>query len=135
MRRFNSNSLCASLLTLLQIVVLGYIRNLWEDINYWVGQYIMNVTEVFRLINNLDYDEGLKRKFGPKYSLMQLDKHGEIVAVYRFKEAPSEEQQVEALKKHRGTIQIPAMVGMYETIESLKVCITDSMPLFSSLKK
>lgn len=94
----------------------------------------MNLSEVFRLINNLDYEEGLKRKFGPKYSLMQLDRNGEIVAVYRFKELPSEEQKVEMLKKYRGTIQLPAMVGMYETAESLRQRIAKSMSLFSSLK-
>ena len=95
----------------------------------------MDITEVFHLINNLDYEEGLKRKLGPKYSLMQLDRSSEIVSVYRFKEPPSEEQQVEALKKHRGTIQLPAMVGMYDTTETLRQCIAKSMPLFSSLKK
>lgn len=94
----------------------------------------MNISEVVNLINNLDYEEGLKRKFSPQYSLMQLDRTGEIVAVYRFKTTPTEEQQLEALKTHRGTIQIPAMVGMFDTEVSLKARIKDSMSLFSHIK-
>ena len=94
----------------------------------------MNICEVVHLINNLDYEKGLKRKFGPKYSLMQLDRSGEIVAVYRFKDSPSEEQQLNALKRHRGTIQIPAMVGMFDTIEALEIQIKKSMLLFSVMK-
>lgn len=95
----------------------------------------MEISEVVNLINNLDYEEGLKRKLSPKYSLIQLNRAGEIEAVYRFKKPPTDEQQVEVLKKHRGTIQIPAMLGMFETVSSLETRIAKSLPLFSSLKK
>ncbi|OHX35726.1 hypothetical protein BJL95_16050 [Methylomonas sp. LWB] len=93
----------------------------------------MNISEAVRIINNLDYEEGLKRKFAPQHSLMQLDRNGDIVAIYRFKKSPTEEEQVEALKKHRGTVQIPAMPGMFDTVAALQARISKSMPVFSSL--
>jgi len=95
----------------------------------------MELSEVVSLINNLDYEEGLKRNFSPKYSLIQLNRTGEVEAVYRFKKPPTDEQQVEVLKKHRGTIQIPAMLGMFATVNSLEARIAKSLPLFSSLKE
>lgn len=95
----------------------------------------MELSEAIKLINNLDYDEGLKRKFSPQYSLIQLNRTGKIEAIYRFKNPPTDIQQVEALKKHRGTIQIPAMLGMYETVSLLEARIAKSLPLFSSLKE
>lgn len=94
----------------------------------------MKITEVVNLINNLDYEEGLKRKFAPQNSLMQLHRSGEIIAVYRFKKAPTEEEQVEVLKQHRGTIQLPAIAGMFATVEALEARIAKSMSLFSKLK-
>lgn len=93
----------------------------------------MDICDAFCLINNLDYEKGLKRKFGPKYSLMQLDKRGDIVAVYRFKNSPTEKQQLDALKSHSGTIQIPAMVGMFNTMEELEIRVEKSMSLFSKM--
>lgn len=94
----------------------------------------MKLTEVVNLINNLDYEEGLKRKLAPQNSLMQLHRSGEIIAVYRFKKAPTEEEQVEVLRQHCGTIQLPAIAGMFTTVEALEARIAKSMSLFSKLK-
>ena len=71
----------------------------------------MKIEDAHKLVNNLDYEEGLKRKFSPMHSLIQLHRSGEIVKVYRFKKIPNEEQCTEALHGHPGTVQIPARVG------------------------
>jgi hypothetical protein len=50
----------------------------------------MSIDEAFKLIENLDFPEGLKRKFAPGYSLIQITRNGEIVCVERFKEHAEE---------------------------------------------
>ena len=62
----------------------------------------MNLKEAIIIINNLDVS-GLKRKFRPKHSLIHINREGEIEEIYKYKENPSEEQQLYALKKHPKT--------------------------------
>ena len=95
----------------------------------------MKIEVAHILVNNLDYDDGLKRKFSPRYSVIQLHRSGEIVGVYRFRDAPNEIQCAEALKKHPGTVQIPARVGTYPTVKALQTAIDESMWLFDKMKK
>ena len=94
----------------------------------------MNLKEAMITINNLDV-AGLKRKFRPKHSLIQINRKGEIIGVYKFKETPSEEQQLEALNKHPGTVQIPAREDTYENEQELKDAIKETMWLFDKMKK
>ncbi|MEW8084854.1 MAG: hypothetical protein AB2823_04750 [Candidatus Thiodiazotropha endolucinida] len=95
----------------------------------------MKIDEALILVNNLDYEEGLKRKFSPRHSLIQLHRSGEIVAVYRFKNSPNESQYTEAMQKNPGTVQIPAVVGTYPTVEALQAAIDETMWLFDKMKK
>ena len=90
----------------------------------------MKIEEACVLINNLDFEEGLRRKFSPRHSLVQLARSGEIEAVYRFKRTPSEEEYSTALHDHPGTIQFPAEVGMYPDVESLQEAINRRMWCF-----
>jgi hypothetical protein len=90
--------------------------------------------EAIILLNNLDVS-GLKRKFRPKHSLIQVNRKGKIEAIYKFKSIPTEEQQIEALNKHPGTIQIPAMEDIYRNGAELKGTINKSMWLFDKMKK
>ena len=78
---------------------------------------------------------GLKRKFRPKHSLIQVNRKGKIEAIYKFKRIPTEEQQIEALNKHPGTVQIPAMADTYRNEAELKGGINKSMRLFDKMKK
>ena len=94
----------------------------------------MQITEVHSQINNLDLKEGLRRKFGPQHSLMQLDRNGTIVAVYRFKSSPSEADCVDALNRHPRTIQIPASVNTYPELKDLQQAIEKTMGLFNGMK-
>ena len=94
----------------------------------------MDFEEAIIAINNLDVS-GLRRKFTPKHSLIQINFNGEIVGVYKYKDNPSEEQQLEALNEHPGTIQIPAMEDTYKNTQELKDAIKETMWLFDKMKK
>lgn len=94
----------------------------------------MNLNEAMIAINNLDA-VGLKKKFSPKHSLIQINRKGEIIGVYKYKEMPSEKQQLEVLNKHPGTVQIPAREGTYENEQELKDAINETMWLFDEMKK
>ena len=94
----------------------------------------MNLKEALVTINNLDVS-GLKRKSRPKHSLIQINQRGEIEGIYRYKEIPSEEQQLEALKKHPGTIQIPAIEDTFKNEQDIENAIKKRMWLFGKMKK
>lgn len=95
---------------------------------------VMKISEAHKLINNLDYEEGLKRKFSPQYSLIQVNYDGGIVAIYRYKERPSEDVYSRVLKDHPGTVQIPARVGLYPTENSLKEAINKRRSILNKMK-
>ena len=94
----------------------------------------MNLKEALVTINNLDVS-GLKRRFRPKHSLIQINQRGEIEAIYKYKEIPSEEQQLEALKKHPGTIQMPAIEDTFKNEQDIENAIKKRMWLFDKMKK
>jgi len=94
----------------------------------------MNLKEAIIIINNFDVS-GLKRKFRPKHSLIQINREGEIEGIYKYKENPSEEQQLNTLKKHPKTLQIPAVEDLYKNEEELKNAINKRMWLFDKMKK
>ena len=94
----------------------------------------MTDDEAFRLMENLDFPEGLKRKFAPKYSLLQINRDGEIVSVERFREVPREAEQLAALDKHPGCIQINGNPGLYPSVKALRQRVDRSMHLFDRLK-
>ena len=94
----------------------------------------MTVEDAFHLIENLDYAEGLKRKIAPSYSLLQINRQGEVVSVERFKEPSTEQQQIDALNRHPRTIQINGRPGMYGSVDELRERIQKSMWLFAKMK-
>jgi hypothetical protein len=94
----------------------------------------MNLKKAIIIINNLDVS-GLERKFRPKHSLIQINREGEIEGIYKYKENPSEEQQLNILKKHPKTLQIPAVEDLYKNEEELKNAINKRMWLFDKMKK
>ena len=95
----------------------------------------MTVDEAFQLIENLDHPEGLKRKLAPGYSLLQITRDGDVVSVERFKELPTEAEQLAALNKHPGCVQINGSPGMYASVEELREHIRGSMWLFDRMAK
>ena len=95
----------------------------------------MTVDEAFSIINNLDVPDGLKRKFAPGYSLLLLDRSGEIVKIERFKEPPSESEQQEILNWRDGCIAIDGSPGMDESPQALQKRITDRMWIFEKLMR
>lgn len=94
----------------------------------------MTIDEAFRLIENLDHPEGLKRKFAPKYSLVQVNRDGDVVSVERFKELPTEAEQLAVLRRNRGCIQINGSPGMYASADAPRERISRSMWLFDKMK-
>ncbi len=94
----------------------------------------MKIEEAFRLIENLDYPDGLNRKFSPGFSLLQIARTGEIACVERYKARPTETEQIEMLDRHPGTIQISGIPGLYVSSEELRQRVIDSMWLFEHMK-
>ncbi len=94
----------------------------------------MTIEEAYNLVENLDYPEGLKRKFAPGFSLLQIDSLGKIVVVERFKSRPTETDQIELLNRFPRTVQINGKPGMYSTSDELKQHVSDSMWLFDKMK-
>lgn len=94
----------------------------------------MTVKEALIIINNLDVS-GVRRKLRPKHALIQINRNGEIEGIYQYKKNPSEQQQLEALKKHPGTIQIPAIEDTYQTEQALQHAIQKTMWLFEHMKQ
>ena len=93
----------------------------------------MTIDEAFDVINNLDFAEGLRRKFAPGFSLLLIDRMGEVVRIERFKQPPSETQQAATLNLQVGCIAIDGSPGMYESPEALQQRIADSMWIFDTL--
>ncbi len=94
----------------------------------------MTIEEAYNLIENLDYPEGLKRKFAPRFSLVQIDKLGEIACVQRYKSRPTEADQLALLKQFPKTVQINGEPGLYSSVDALKQNVKDSMWLFEKFK-
>lgn len=94
----------------------------------------MTIEEAYELIENRDYAEGLKRKFAPGFSLLHVNRTGDVVSVLRFKKLPTEEEQLEALKENRGCIQLSANPGMYSSALELRERIESSKWLFDKMK-
>lgn len=94
----------------------------------------MTVKEAMIIINNPDVS-GVRRKLRPKHALIQIDRNGEIEGIYQYKKLPSEAQQLAALKKHPGTIQIPASEDTYQDERELQHAIQKTMWLFEHMKQ
>ena len=94
----------------------------------------MTFEEAYDLIENRDYQEGLKRKFAPGHSLFHVNRVGEVANVLRFKKLPTEEEQLTAIKENRGCLQFSGNPGMYESAAELRERIEKSMWLFEKMK-
>ena len=94
----------------------------------------MTTNEAFTLMNNLDLVEGTKRRLGPSHSLIQINRNGHITSVERFDHPPTEEEQVAALKRQPGCIQINGKPGLYESLDEFESRIQGSMQLFDGMK-
>ncbi len=93
----------------------------------------MNIDRAYRLIANLDYKE-THRRYAPQYGLLQFNRHGEVVNIYRFKSMPTEQEQYESLKKHPGCLQIFTESGLYSSPKELQDRINQDLWLFSHMK-
>ncbi len=94
----------------------------------------MKIKDAILKINNRDVS-GLRRKFATKYSLIQINRKGKIEGLYKYKQNPSEVEQLEALNKHPMTVQIPAREDTYKNEQELKKAIDQTMWLFDKMKK
>ena len=94
----------------------------------------MKIDQVFEVIENLDYPEGLRRRLAPRYSLLQVNRAGEVVAVERFKELPTQAEQIEMLNKNPGTIQLTARPGLCASPDELKQRVKSQLVVFSMMK-
>lgn len=95
----------------------------------------MTIEEAFKLIENRDYPEGLRRKLAPGYSIFHVNRCGEVVNVIRFKRLPTEEDQLAAIKENRGCVQFSGNPGMYVSAAELRTAIEQSMWLFDKMKR
>jgi len=95
----------------------------------------ISIEEAYQLVENLDYEKGLKRKFAPQYSLIQINRDGTVASVRRFKSVPTEDKQKASLRENPDTFQINGSPGMYESLEEFRERIEEDMWLFSKMKK
>jgi len=95
----------------------------------------MTIEDAFNAINNLDVPDGMRRKFAPQHSLIQVNRHGSVVSVERFKVTPTEPQQFAALERHPGCIQLIGVPEMYASVIELQQRIEKSMWLFDVMKR
>jgi hypothetical protein len=87
----------------------------------------MTLKETFRLINNLDVREPL-RKYAPQWSIVFVDSSGGIVDVIRFKEWPKPAGTLPPqMREHPGTVKFLAQPNLYKTISELKKAVDDSV--------
>jgi len=93
----------------------------------------MTSEEAFQLIENLDYPEGLKRRFAPGHSLININRNGEVVNLSRFKNLPTEEEQRALLQRFPDCMQIFGSSGMYATVDEFHERIHRSLHLFGIL--
>lgn len=84
----------------------------------------MTLEETFRLINNLDVREALK-KYAPQWSIVFVNASGNIVHVHRFKHWPKPAGTLpEEMNLHPGTVQFIAQPELYD-IGRLRKKISD----------
>ena len=93
----------------------------------------MTIEQAFVLVKNQDYKESLRR-FAPQFGLLQFNRSGEVVSVYRFKTTPHEPEQNAALSKHPGCLQISTMPHWFSTPEELKARMDTAMWIFPHMK-
>lgn len=94
----------------------------------------MTYDEAFHLIEKLDFPEGLRRKFAPSYSLILVNRNGDIVALRRFKSSPDELAQSDLLREHPQCMLLTALPGMYSSASALKQAVDEDLPFFDRLK-
>lgn len=91
----------------------------------------MTLAEAFILVANQDYKLAL-RKYAPQNGLLLFNQYGHIKSVYRFKQTPTSQQQVEPISKRPECLQIFTQPNWFETENSLQEKINSSLWIFSS---
>lgn len=88
----------------------------------------MTPEKTFELINNFDIREPI-RKYSFKYSSIIVSSDGEIIDVVRYKEQPTDQMDLENLKKHPKCFLIHAFPGWYKSVEELKARLQEDVIL------
>jgi hypothetical protein len=86
----------------------------------------MTITDAFRLINNLDVRDAL-RKYAPQWATVVSDRSGNVLEVVRFKESPTLEADKRCMQKYPGSIQFTTWQGQYSTAEALAARILEAV--------
>jgi hypothetical protein len=79
----------------------------------------MTLEEAFRLINNLDVREALRRH-APQWSTVVVSETEEILDIIRHKEEPTPELHLKHMKKYPTSAQFTAWPGRFDTVEELR---------------
>lgn len=93
----------------------------------------MTIEQAFELVANLDYKES-HRRYAPQHGLLQFDRRGAVMGVYRFKKKPSETEQYETLEKHPGCLQFFTSPDSFANSAELKKRIDAGLWLFANVK-
>ena len=80
---------------------------------------VMELKELFRIIHNLDVREPLRRYY-PQNAIVAVNKYGEIVAVEKFKDQPTSDEEEKFFSKYKGTAIFYADPEIYPTIDELR---------------
>ncbi len=82
----------------------------------------MYIKEALKLINVLDISEN-KRKYYYNYSNVLVNEQGEIVAVFRYKNKPSDKDYNKDHALYPGTVQFTACPGWYKNEDELQKAV------------
>ena len=95
----------------------------------------MTLDEVFKLINNLDMREPLRR-YGPKWATVFVGRSGEILGVHRHKELLGKsDTRKDAALYPPGTVYFIAVPGAYTTHGQLARAVKDAVWVYEYEEK
>ena len=79
---------------------------------------VMDLKELFRILHNLDVRKPLRRYY-PQNAIVAVNKDGEIVAVEKFKDDLTSNEEEKFFSKNKGTAIFYADPEIYPTIDEL----------------
>jgi hypothetical protein len=79
----------------------------------------MDIDAAFAQVNNLDVPEP-RRRFGPRWATIVVDKNGGILEVIRHKEPPTQALQRQHMDRYPRSVQFTTQPGLYASLEEFE---------------
>lgn len=91
---------------------------------------MIEVDEVFTLVNCLDYREAIRR-YGPAWAVVVVNPALEVAAVQRYKQRPTPSEVDSLMQAHLHCAHFYTQPGMFATVQLLKDKIRDCKEVFA----